>query len=414
MRLPWVLQHPTLRLVLALVAFAGLAVGLTIPFLTLTARDRGVSLTAIGVMASSYLVAQMLLQLPMGSLSDRLGRAAPLAAGLVVEGLATASFARAGSPASFIALRTLQGVGVAMLFPAVRALVADVTPEDRRGQAYAGFGAAFSSGMLFGPLVGGSVAGALGVGPLFVAAGVVEVLIGIWALTALRGAGRPGRAPHPSERVSFAELLVKPLIGAFVLSFASQFLMGMFSGVWSIYLADLGASDFKIGLSFSTFSIAYLAMAPMGGRLADSGARWRRLLWANLALGAVIAGYGLIPVVWVILVLGLFEGAISTVAQPSLDAYLATVADPRVMGRVQGAYATVGMAGAAISALLGPVLYGGSRVLPFVAGGIILWLLALVAIPLIRQTERERAARLPVVAAERARAAVLVGAEPER
>ena len=413
MRLPWVLQHTTLRLVLALAAFAGLAVGLTIPFLTLTARDRGVSLTAIGVMASSYLVAQMLLQLPMGSLSDRLGRSVPIAAGLFVEAVATAGFAWAGGPGAFIALRTLQGVGVAMLFPAIRALVADVTPADRRGQAYAGFGAAFSAGMLFGPLVGGTVAGLVGVSPLFVAAGVLEVVVAAGAMVYLRGAGRPGRAAHLSEQVSFMELLIRPLIGAFVLSFASQFLMGMFSGVWSIYLADLGASDFQIGLSFSTFSIAYLIMAPLGGRLADSGQRWRRLLLANLGLGAVIAGYGLIPHVPIILALGLVEGSIATVAQPSLDAYLASVADPRVQGRVQGAFVTVGMAGAAISALLGPVLYGSARMLPFVAGGIVLWLLAVVAVVLIRQAERERAARL-TAAPEEIREVVLAGVERER
>jgi hypothetical protein len=43
MTLPWVLRHEVLRVLLVPVALGALSFGLTIPFLTLTARDRGVS-----------------------------------------------------------------------------------------------------------------------------------------------------------------------------------------------------------------------------------------------------------------------------------------------------------------------------------------------------------------------------------
>lgn len=388
MRVPWVLQDSAMRLVLALAALAGIAVGLTIPFLTLTARDRGVSLAGIGVMASSYLFTQMLLQLPMGSLSDRVGRALPISFGLMVEAVGTAGFAFADRAWLFILLRVVQGVGVALLYPAIRALIADVTPADRRGQAYAAFGAAFSSGMLLGPAVGGVLAGSVGVNELFLSAGVLEIVVAAGNLVLMRGKGRPGRVPHPSERVPFSALLERSLIGAFILSFAGQFQIGLFSGIWSIYMADLGASDFQIGLSFSTFSVAYLVVAPVGGRLADSGARWPRLLAANLALGAVILAYGLIPSVPAILLLGLVEGSIATVGQPSLDAYLASTADPQIQGRVQGAFTTIGMAGAAISALLGSMLYAAGHLIPFVVGGGVLWVLTLIAVRLVREAEQ--------------------------
>lgn len=390
--LPWALRNSTLRLILLLAAFAGVAVGLTIPFLTLTARDRGVSLAAIGVMAASYLVAQMFLQLPMGALSDRVGRAWPVTLGLSVEAVATAGFAFAGSAWVFILLRVIQGVGVAMLFPALRALISDVTPLDRRGQAYAGFRAAFSAGLLFGPLIGGVVAESIGVDTLFVTACLVEVVVAVGNMIFLRRDGGPKRPSEQGERVPFSVLLTRPLIGAFILSFAGQFQMGLFDGIWSIYLADLGASDLQIGISFATYSIAFLVLAPFGGRLADSGKRWRRLLVGNLLLGAVILSYGIIPWVVVILLVGCIEGALSTVTQPSLDAYLATVGDRRVMGRVQGMFASIGMTGAAISALLGSILYGVGRIMPFLAGGVVLWLLTLGAVRLIRETE-ERGAR---------------------
>lgn len=394
MRLLWVLQDTTLRIVLALAAFAGVAIGLTIPFLTLTARDRGVSLTAIGIMASSYMVTQMLLQLPMGAFSDRVGRAIPIALGLTIEAVGVAGFVIADSAWAFILLRVIQGAGVAILYPAMRALIADITPADRRGQAYAGFGAAFSSGLLFGPLIGGTLATTVGVNPLFLSAAAVQLGVATSALAFLRGKGRPGQVAPAGEQVPFRALLVAPLIGAFILAFGSQFQMGLFSGIWSIYLADLGAGDMAIGMSFSAYSIAYLLVAPFGGRLADSGQRWRRILAANVALAAVIIAYGFMAAIPVILLFGLIEGAIGTVAQPALDAYLATAADPRVQGRVQGAFSTVGMAGAAISALLGATLYEHGRIWPFLTAGLVLVVLTLVAVPLIRQAERQAGSAL--------------------
>jgi MFS transporter, DHA1 family, multidrug resistance protein len=388
--LPWYLQNRVLRAILVVASFAGISVGLVIPFLTLTARDRGVSLGAIGVMASSYLVAQMLLQLPMGALSDRVGRVGPLAIGLLVEAIATGGFTFANSAETFILVRVGQGIGVAILYPSFRALVADVTPANRRGQAYAVVGAAFSGGMLFGPPIGGVVATIVGVNWLFLTAGGLEIVVAFCTLFYMRRVVPHEHVTQTRERIPFSELLSRPLAGAFILSFAGQFQFGLFSGIWSIYMNDLGASDFQIGLSFSTFSITFMLLAPFSGRLADSSERWRRILIANLFYAGVVALYGLIEVVPFILILGLIEGAIVSFTQPVADAYLASVADPRVQGRVQGAFVTIGMAGAAISALLGSVLYGIAPAVPFIVGGIVMFILTFVAVYFIRETENRR------------------------
>ncbi len=387
MRLPWYLHNQVLRAVLVVAAFAGISVGLVIPFLTLTAQDRGVSLAAIGVMASSYLVAQMVLQLPMGTLSDRVGRVGPLAIGLFVEALATIGFTYADSTPSFILLRVGQGVGVAILYPSFRALIADITPIDKRGQAYAVVGAAFSGGMLFGPPIGGVVATLVGIDWLYMTAGVLEVVVAIGTFLYMMPLVPQRRAVHEGAKIPFRELISRPLAGAFILGFAAQFQFGLFSGIWSIFLKDLGASNFQIGLSFSTFSVTFMLLSPLSGRLADHPERWRRLLFANLFFGGLIALYGLIEVVPFILLLGLVEGAVVSFIQPATDAYLASVADPRVQGRVQGAFVTIGMAGAAISALLGSVLYAIDPLVPFITGGVVVAALAVIATYFIRETE---------------------------
>lgn len=385
--MPSMMRDPAMRVILILAGLAGGAFGLTIPFLTLVARERGVSLSAIGVMASSYLVAQTILQLPFGSLSDRIGRTPPIAAGFAVEALASFGFVFADSAVTFIALRVLQGISLAMIMPALRALIADVTPLHRRGQSYAWMFAAFSGGMLLGPPVGGFLAGPLGRSPLFVVAGTLNLVMAVFAIGWLRGIG--GRKPidHTNAKIPASAIFTSALIGAFVLGFGARVLEGMFAGVWSIYMDDIGASDMQIGLSFATYSVAFLLFTPIGGRMADRGLRWKKLLIGNMVLAALIMSYGLIHIVPLVLVIGLIEGAVATITVPALDAYLASVADPRIQGRIQGTYATIGTAGAAVSAFLGTALYQHSQLLPFAVAGGILVVITVAAIGLVRNAE---------------------------
>jgi MFS family permease len=384
MSMPWVLRHPTLRVLVGLCALWALSFGLTIPFLTLTARDRGVAIDAVGVIAASYLLTQIVLQFPCGALADRIGRIRPLATGIALFALATAGFILADSAAAFVLLRAIQGIAFALAFPAYRALVADVTAPDQRGQAYAALGMAYSSGLLLGPAIGGMLAGAVGRDLLFLVTAGIEAGLAVAVVVLLRGAGRPGQRAVAHERVPLALLFVRPLLGAFILAFVGHLQYGFFESIWGLYVADLGGSDLAIGLSFSTFAVANLLFAPVGGRLADRGEYARWLLVGFLGLAAVMIGYGLVPWVPAILALGLCEGAIAALAFPTLDAFLAAHADPRVQGRVQGMFSSSMMAGAAASALGGSRLYTVAPGLPFVIGGAAVAVLTLVAVGLIR------------------------------
>ena len=388
MRLPWVLRDRSLRVVLALSFLAGLISGLVVPFVSLIARDRGASYALIGLMASGFLVSQALLQFPAGALSDRVGRPLPIAAGLVIEGLATALFAFTTTPELFVLLRLMQGVGLALIYPSARALIVDVTPPERRGQAFAAWWGALNGGWLLGPALGGLLASVTGKVPLFVVGGLGELGLGVLVLMTLGrlGGGLP-RLRVPGERVPYRALLAAPLVAAFVLAIGFEVPVGIFTGIWSVYLDDLGASEFELGISFTTFSIANLLFLPLGGRLADRTPRWQRLFVLSLALGTIVVAYA-IPSVPAILVLGAIEGMLIALISPSVDAYLASVSDPRAQGRVQGAYTTAGMVGAATSALFSSVLYEAGRPVPFVTAGVALLLLSSVAIALIRRVER--------------------------
>ena len=383
MSLPWVLRHPTLRALTALSALWALSFGLTIPFLTVTARDRGVSVDAIGLIAASYLLAQIFLQAPFGALSDRIGRAGLLAAGIAVFSVATASFVFADSMPEFMLLRAMQGLGFAMGLPSYRAMVADVTAPNERGRAYAAMGTAYSSGLLLGPALGGFLVGLVGRDALFLLTAAIEAGLAVGVILLLRGKSRPA-VPNGGERVPLSALLTRPLLGAFLLAFVGHFPMGFIESIWALYVLDRGGSELVVGISFSAIAISKLVLQPFGGRLADRGNQPRLLLAGFLAMALAIIAYGLMPWAAGIIVIGFIEGAAAALAYPALDAYVASKADPRIQGRVQGTFSSLMMAGATVSAVGGALLYGVAPGLPFVVGGIAMGMLTCVAFVLIR------------------------------
>ncbi len=385
---PWVFQQPQLRAVLLITLLAGLVTGLIVPFLALVARERGASYGTVGLMASAFMVAQLVFQFPAGALADRFGRARPILAGLLIEGAATVAFVWAESTAAFIALRLVQGVGLALIYPAVRALIADLTPLERRGEAFAAFWGMLNIGWLLGAAVGGLTAGLVGKVPLLLVSGLGEMLLVVPAWFALRHVGdvRPAVSQRGREG-SFRTLLGPAHIAAMVLAFGFEVPVGIFSGIWSIYLDELGASEFVLGLSYTTFSVTNILTLPIGGRLANRRPRWRRIALLAVVLGLLVLGYG-IPSVPLLLLLGAAEGAVAGLLTPSVDAYLSSIAGRTHQGRVQGAYTTAGIAGAALSALGSSVLYGHGQWVPFAVAGSALVSLAVPAALIIRATER--------------------------
>ena len=402
--LPLILREPRLRSVLLIALLAGTVEGMVIPFLALIAEERGVPIGTIGVMAAAFLLAQISLQVPFGVLSDRLGRSWIIVTGLALLCLACIGFSLAGTTMAWILLRILQGFAVAALLPSLRALVADVSTIEQRGEAFAGFNAAFFGGIFGGPLIGGFVIEWAGSRVLFLSAAVGAVLIAAAVWRSFPEFRRPIVTPHVHHDVPVASgrgallvLLAPPLVGAYLLGAAIQVPAGLATAIWSIYVSDLGGSDIIVGITYSTFSIPLLVLATVAGRSASRRPRWRLLLVTCLLLSVFVVAYGLTSSILVLVLVGVLEGIVVAFAAPAIDAYMTTIADPRMMGRVQGAFATSGTAGAAVVGWLSAVLYEREQSWPFIGSGVLILLMVVPAIVLVRRAEvREAVVVLPV------------------
>lgn len=148
------------------------------------AAELHLSAVALGWVTTGFLLSAAVFLLPSGRLADIRGRRRLFLAGLAVFTLGAALCALAPSGAALIAARLVQGVGGALLFATVLAIVTSVFPPERRGRALGINIAAVYLGLSAGPLLGGIITGWIGWRGLF-AITVPIGLLGI-ALTAWR------------------------------------------------------------------------------------------------------------------------------------------------------------------------------------------------------------------------------------
>lgn len=132
-----------------------------------------------GVVLSLFFLPFALLQVPMGVLSDRIGRFLPVVPGSIAYGFTIAGVGIAPTYQAASILMVLVGVCGALVAPATMALVADVTDRAEYAAAMGVFNSFGSVGFLLGFLLGGISVRIVGYLGAFVFVGGLEVLIAL-------------------------------------------------------------------------------------------------------------------------------------------------------------------------------------------------------------------------------------------
>lgn len=131
-----------------------------------------------------------------GRICDRLGRRRILLVGLALFGFASLAGGFATTPTVLVVARAVQGVGAALIGPAVLSLITTGTPAGAaRNKALGWFSAASASGFAVGVLLGGILTQYATWRAVFF---VNVPLVALAAVAAVRLL--PGRRPDPSER----------------------------------------------------------------------------------------------------------------------------------------------------------------------------------------------------------------------
>jgi len=183
----------------ALTAVAPLVTDLYLPGLPDLARSLGTS-DALGQLTMSVcLVGLACGQLVAGPLSDRVGRMRPLRWGVAVLALSSFLCAVASDIGVLLALRLAQGLAGAFAMVIARAIVRDVYDGARAARVFSELMLVMGLAPIIGPLLGGQLLTVTDWRGVFVALGLlcVLLLLASWrALTETRSAEVRAAAPH--------------------------------------------------------------------------------------------------------------------------------------------------------------------------------------------------------------------------
>jgi MFS family permease len=129
-----------------------------------------------GIAFSALTVARLIVQIPVGRLSDRIGRKGLIVGGLLALAPLTVLFAYVGTTLQLVNLRLLQGVATAFIAAPAFALAADLARKGGEGKEMSFLTMGFGLGMGVGPLIAGFLGGYLGFAAPFYVVGFLSLL----------------------------------------------------------------------------------------------------------------------------------------------------------------------------------------------------------------------------------------------
>ncbi len=110
-------------------------------FVALRAQERGLSVVGLLAALVVFNLVYALVSTPAGSLSDRIGRRSVVVAGWLLYAAVYLGFALAGDGAQVFLIYPVYGIYYGLTYGTVKAMVADVVPEELRGTAYGTYNA---------------------------------------------------------------------------------------------------------------------------------------------------------------------------------------------------------------------------------------------------------------------------------
>lgn len=328
-----------------------------LPVLSLYAADlRGATPLLIGLAVGAYGLTQAGLQIPLGALSDRIGRIPVIVGGLTVFAIGSVVAGLSESIEGVIAGRLLQGAGA--ISATLTALITDATRAEVRTRSMAVFGVGIGISFMLAMVLGPLVASRFGVPSLFWIAAVLAILAAL--MLRLLPA-----VPKPEVRASWS------LLPAF--------------------RADLLRMDFYVFLLHAIMTATFVALPfllserlelPMTGH-------WKMYVGALLVSLAITVPMimrdhhrgqerllGLAVAMIIVAQLGLTFFAFSTISvfaalvvyfggfnflEAGLPARLSILADDDVRGASLGVYSSAQFLGAFVGGLVGGRFLGHGR-----------------------------------------------------
>ena len=365
-------------------------------------QDLGVSGLALGAASTTFLAIEMVLKLPMGRLSDRVGRKPLIMLGPLLVCLNPTLIVSLPARvwALVFPLRAVDGAGAAALWPPLYAMVGDLVRDRSRATAMAVVHTVYIAALGLAAVVGSLSAHFAHSDrfPFYLASGLLALsgLVAHFGLPQTRGyAGEPhteisplGGAMEPEPAPPPAAARAAPYPVALILLMGLLMTMGllMLSNFLILYAkVELGMTTLHIGVLLAVFGAPMVLLGLPLGRLSD---RWGKARAVRFAVVVSAIMMWLMPFPRTVVTFALVGAPLvlsQILGMPAWLGLVSQLAPTSRRGGIMGLVATAEGIGAAAAPLLGGVLWDISPPYIFFGSAAVLTLAAAVALFTLRR-----------------------------
>lgn len=347
----------------------------TLPMLVLQLEggDTARAAAIAGLFGTAWAAMQFFFSPIQGALSDRFGRRPVLLLSMAGLGLDKIFMALAPNLAILFIGRLISGATAAS-FSTAAAYITDITPPAERAKNFGYLSAAFSTGFILGPVIGGFLGSAqfaamIGVTPEeglripFWVAAILCLINALWGYFVLpESLPKEKRAPFRWSRAnpvgSLALLASAPaLLGLAFVHFLNQLAFGALPSTFALYAHHrFGWDTAAVGACLGLVGVTGIIVSAF--LVQRFVARFGERTALLTGLGSMVIAfflYGAAPIPAVFL-MGVPFGALAGLYGPAAQALMTKKIDASSQGRLQGALASImGLAG-----MIAPTLFTGA------------------------------------------------------
>lgn len=341
----------------------------------------GATIGLLGLAMGVYGLTQALLQIPAGTLSDRIGRKPIIIVGLIIFALGSLLAATADNIWMLLFGRALQGAGA--IASAIMALLTDLTREQHRMKAMA----------MIGMSIGLSFSVALVLGPWLASLGGLSLIFGLTAVFALLGVlvvifVIPNPPIHISRDITANwHDLPKQFLNAelWPLNTGIFLIHALMVAIFIVIPKSIGPllEPYQLNASWLYLPIlltAFIFIVPFI-IIAEKKKQMKTVVLA----GALVIAISLIIMTsaqdlwhWIVAMLLYFWGF--NLMEASLPSWLSKIAPAGAKGTAMGIYSSMQFMGAFVGGAVGGILYqsqGGVTLLIICTSLVLIWVLYL-------------------------------------
>ena len=329
----------------------------------------------IGLVMGVFAITALLARPFAGKASDIFGKKMFMIMGGIGMALAPLLYIYSISVLPMIGVRLLHGVAFGIISTAVGALVADIVPASRRGEAVGYFGMSNNVAMAAGPALGIVVMQVWGFTNLFFVSAGVGLLSLIFSLPVKE----PARQPRPTSATRSPLIARSALLPASVL-FCYALTFGSVITFLPLFVVNRGLSN--PGLFFTVQALTVLTVRSFTGRLSDRIGRRAVALPGLIFCTISLVLISQVTSTWLFLLAAVLFALAFSCVQPPMAALVIDRVKPEMRGAAMGTFISAMDAGIGSGAFLWGTVAGAvgysrmyliASAVPVLAIGLFLW-----------------------------------------